>query len=196
MIHIKEFVNSVFTSKTYILYREGEKWVWLVDIGDVAPVVSFLKDKGMIVKGVFLTHAHFDHIYGLEALIEQYPDGKVYCTEYSKMALASDKLNMSRYHERPIRYERNNVEVVQEGDKMTLYNGESDIQFYETPGHNPGCLTLVLGDYIFTGDAYIPGVKVVTNLPKGDKALAELSLERIIKLTEGKIVLPGHQVLE
>lgn len=194
MIQIKEFVNRIFFSKTYILYREGERQAWLVDIGDVIPVVSFLKEKGMMVKGVFLTHAHFDHIYGLPALVDHYPDCKVYVTEYAKIALASDKLNLSRYHECPIKYERNNVEVVHEWEKMKLYEGESDIQFYDTPGHDPGCLTLVLGDYIFTGDAYIPGVKVVTNLPKGDKALAEFSLKRIIRLAEGRIVLPGHQV--
>lgn len=196
MIQIKEFVNSIFTSKTYILYRKGEKLVWLVDIGDVDPVVSFLKENEKTVKGVFLTHSHFDHIYGLSALVDYYPECKVYATEYTKLALASEKLNMSRYHECPIRYERNNVEVVHDGEMMKLYDGESDIHFYETPGHNPGCLTLIIGDYVFTGDAYIPGVKVVTNLPKGDKVLAELSLERIIRLAAGRTILPGHQVLE
>lgn len=192
MIQIKEFVNSIFTSKTYILYREGKDVAWLVDIGDVAPVVSFLKAKGLIVRGVFLTHAHFDHIYGLEDLIKFFPDCKVYCTKYAKEALASDKLNMSKYHGTPIIYQKGNVVVAHEGDQMTLFEDEPQMEFYETPGHNPGCLTMVMGDLIFTGDAYIPGVGANTQLPYSDKQLAKQSLDRILNLTIGRRLYPGH----
>jgi glyoxylase-like metal-dependent hydrolase (beta-lactamase superfamily II) len=66
--------------------------------------------------------------------------------------------------------------------------------FYETPGHNPGCLTMVMGDKIFTGDAYIPGVGANTRLPRADKELAKISLERILKLAEGRKILPGHKI--
>ena len=61
-----------------------------------------------------------------------------------------------------------------------------------TPGHELGCLTFYTGDYIFTGDAYIPGVKVVTKLPGGDRALAAESVEKILRLAEGKTICPGH----
>ena len=72
MIQIKEIVNSIFTSKTYILFCEGEDKAWLVDIGDIEPVVAFLQEKKLMVEGVFLTHGHFDHIYGLPSLLEHY----------------------------------------------------------------------------------------------------------------------------
>ena len=80
MLRIKEIVNSIFTSKTYILYKEGCGAAWLVDIGDVEPVLAFLKEKGLTVAGVIITHGHFDHIYGLPSLVEQFPDCKVYAT--------------------------------------------------------------------------------------------------------------------
>ena len=194
MIQIKEIVNSIFTSKTYILFCEGEDKAWLVDIGDIEPVVAFLQEKKLMVAGVFLTHAHFDHIYGLPKLVKHYPHCKVYVTEYAKEGLASDKLNMSRYHETPVSYEGENVEVVREGESMSLFDGEPEMRFYETPGHNPGCLTMVLGDMIFTGDAYIPGVGANTQLPHANKELAQQSMERILKLAEGKVILSGHQV--
>jgi glyoxylase-like metal-dependent hydrolase (beta-lactamase superfamily II) len=79
------------------------------------------------VQGVFLTHAHFDHIYGLEALVEQFPDCKVIVCEYAKQALASDKLNMSKYHGTPINYTKDNVVLVKEGDRMMLFEGEPQI---------------------------------------------------------------------
>lgn len=194
MIQIREIVNSIFTSKTYILFCEGEDKAWLVDIGDIEPVVAFLQEKKLMVEGVFLTHGHFDHIYGLPFLLEHYPECKVYITEFGKKSLASDKLNMSRYHEMPISYEGDNVVVVHEGDSMRLFEVEPMMQFYETPGHNPGCLTMVLGDMIFTGDAYIPGVGANTQLPHANKEQAQQSMERILELAEGKKILCGHLV--
>lgn len=194
MIQVKEIVNSIFTSKTYILYREGEEWVWLVDIGDVDPVESFLEAHSLTVKGVLLTHGHFDHIYGLPRLVERFPKCSVFSTEFTKRALASDKLNMSRYHETPMSYEGDNVLVVHEGEVLLLFESEPLMRLYETPGHNPGCLTMVIGDYIFTGDAYIPGVGANTQLPYADKKLAGQSMERILKLSANKVILSGHYV--
>lgn len=194
MLRIKEIVNSIFTSKTYILYKERCRSAWLVDIGDVEPVLSFLKAEGLEVAGVFITHGHFDHIYGLPSLVKQYPKCKVYTTEYGKESLASDKLNMSKYHESPVRYEGDNVIVVYEGKEMQLFDDEPTMVFYETPGHNPGCLTMVIGNLIFTGDSYIPGVKVNTQLPHADKVLAAKSVEKIHQLSEGKAVFSGHDV--
>lgn len=194
MFQVSDIVNRIFTSKTYILFCEGHDKAWLVDVGDIEPVVEFLQEKKLTVEGVFLTHGHFDHIYGLPSLIEHYPNCRVYTTEFGKESLASDKLNMSRYHDTPIIYEGDNVTVVHEGDSMRLFDGESLLEFFETPGHNPGCLTMVLGDMIFTGDAYIPGVGTNTQLPYANKEQAQQSLERILKLAEGKTILSGHFV--
>lgn len=193
MIEIHDITNTVFTSKTYILFKQGEDKAWLVDIGDIEPVFSFLDGHHLYVEGVFLTHAHFDHIYGLEALVARFPECKVYVTGFAGKALASDKLNLSRYHGTPINFVSEKVFVVQENDRLALFDGEPELVFYETPGHNPGCLTMVLGDRIFTGDAYIPGVETNTKLPRADKEQAKVSLDRILRLSEGRTILSGHK---
>ena len=196
MIEIHDITNTIFTSKTYILSKQGENKAWLVDIGDVEPVLSYLDERNLFVEGVFLTHAHFDHIYGLKALLERFPECKVYVSDYAKQALASDKLNMSKYYGIPLKFEGDNVKVVKEGESINLFENEPNMEFYETPGHNPGCLTMVLGDYVFTGDAYIPGVGAEIHAPYANKEQAKISLERILKMTEAKIILPGHHVTE
>ncbi len=66
------------------------------------------------------------------------------------------------------------------------------VTVYETTGHAPSCLRYRIADWLFTGDAYIPGVKVVTKLPGGDRALAAESVEKILRLAEGKTICPGH----
>lgn len=194
LIAIHDITNTIFTSKTYILSKEECDKAWLVDIGDVEPVLEYLNVKKLTVERVFLTHAHFDHIYGLEALVDHFPNCMVYVTEYYKQALTSDKLNLSKYHGTPINYKKDNVIVMHEGENVVLYEDEPQMTFYETPGHNPGCLTMVLGDVVFTGDAYIPGVGANTKLPNSDKRQARVSLERITNLAKGKRILAGHYI--
>ena len=66
------------------------------------------------------------------------------------------------------------------------------MKVYETPGHCPSCLSYEVENNFFSGDSFIPGEKVVSKLPLGDKAKAQLSLHRILSLSEGMKVYPGH----
>ena len=198
MVNVSYIVNSVFTSRTYILTQEECSSVWLVDCGDVAPLMDVLSSMGddlSIIKGVLLTHVHYDHIYGLLKLKESFPALRVYTNEYGKKALMDIQLNYSKYHNDPIVYESENVVTCDEGTVIELFDGVQ-AKVYHTPGHNPSCLTYEVGDFLFTGDAYIPGIKVVTTLKGGNKVDAAESLERILRLAEGKVVCPGHEVTE
>lgn len=194
---VSYIVNSVFTSKTYFLTQEGNPSVWLVDCGDVPPIVDMLSSMGgaFIIKGVLLTHVHYDHIYGLPRLTEKFPSLQVYTNEYGKNALTDIRLNYSKYHNDPIEYESENVVTCDEGTMIELFDGVQ-AKVYHTPGHNPSCLTYEVGDYLFTGDAYIPGIKVVTTFKGGDKVRAAESVERILRLAEGKVLCAGHVIEE
>ncbi|MBO6256208.1 MAG: MBL fold metallo-hydrolase, partial [Bacteroidaceae bacterium] len=77
MISVHDITNSIFTSKTYILFKEEEKKAWLVDIGDIEPVLEFLHQNSLSVEGVFLTHGHFDHILGVNGFLKNHPEAKV-----------------------------------------------------------------------------------------------------------------------
>lgn len=185
-------INSFFSSNTYILCKEVEHKAWLVDCGDIEPLQPLLMDK--MLKGVLLTHAHFDHIYGLNDLLKLFPNTLVYTNESGKEALLDARKNMSLYHETPFIFEHpENIRIVDDGDEIMLDN-VTTARVMATPGHHPSCLTYIIGDAIFTGDSYIPGTKVVTNLPKGDKRLAQESLDKIIQLAKGSTIYPGHPI--
>lgn len=196
MIRVSHIVNSVYFSRTYILSGPGGTEFWLVDCGDVSPLVDMISSLGsdsFKIKGVLLTHAHYDHIYGLPRLVEMFPEVRVFTNELGRKMLGSEKLNMSKYHEDPIVVDAENVVVCEDGSEIELFEGLM-AKVHETPGHNGSCLCFEVEDYLFTGDSFIPGIKVVTNLPGGNKQLAAESLERIKMLAEGKILCPGHVV--
>ena len=95
-------MNSVFQSNTYVLTEEGCKDACLVDAGDVEPVERFLRGHGLRLVSIFLTHCHYDHIYGVKRLLADFPACCVYTSVFGRTALADARLNFSRYHGDPL----------------------------------------------------------------------------------------------
>lgn len=102
---------------------------------------------------MLLTHAHFDHIYGLPEILKFYPDCRVYTNEIGRETLANAKLNMSLYHETPLTVEGKHICTCGEGADIELID-DIKARTYETAGHYPNCLTFRIEDSLFTGDAY------------------------------------------
>jgi glyoxylase-like metal-dependent hydrolase (beta-lactamase superfamily II) len=194
---IKFITNSFFSSRTYWLSDQQEDKFWLVDCGDIEEVVKQIPTKSTIA-GVMLTHVHYDHIYGLNRLMTLMPDCLIYTNDFGQKSLTDPKRNFSRYHtdvddfifEYP-----ENVVVVGEGEKIKLYEGVYAEVFY-TPGHDESCLCYKVGKELFTGDAYIPGVKTVTTFPHSSKKKAVESDFKICSLSRGMIVWPGHTLMD
>ena len=143
-----------------------------------------------------MTHAHFDHIYGLNKLMRLSPDCKVYTNDFGQKSLTDPKRNFSRYHtdvEDFVFDYPERVVVVGEGEKIELFEGVyADVYF--TPGHDGSCLCFEVDESLFTGDAYIPGIKTVTTFPHSSKKKALESDLRISSMARGMTIYPGHTV--
>ena len=50
----------------------------VVDPGDAGPVLDYIEAQGFQLSAVLLTHHHSDHIGGVEALCEKYPETTIY----------------------------------------------------------------------------------------------------------------------
>lgn len=160
----------------------------IVDPGDVA--IGF-----NAISTVLLTHAHFDHIYGLNEVLKVSPNALVYTNRQGAEMLLDAKKNMSHYHETPFVFDfPNNIRLVADREIIEIGNGMT-AQAIFTPGHNPSCITWVIDDMVFSGDSYIPGIKTVTNLPGGYKGLSLKSEEQIKKLAINKTIFPGHPIV-
>ena len=132
-------VNKVFASNSYIL-SNGLHEAVIVDVGDVKPMEEYLHVHQLKIKGVFLTHTHYDHIYGIRELVKAYQGCWVYTSAFGKEALASERLNFSRYHNDPIEWEYDCLQVVHDGDKVEILPNLW-VDVIATPGHDESCLS-------------------------------------------------------
>jgi hydroxyacylglutathione hydrolase len=186
--------NSIFTSNTYIISEHEESHVVVIDPGDTAPILEWLQLNNKVISGIILTHSHYDHIYGLNDLIGTFPSIKLYVMHLTLEGLFSEKLNTSLYHEKPFilkkEYEQNIV-FIDSSSKYSLW-GSDFFSIIHTPGHTKDCISINIADYLFCGDALIPGLKVYK--VKGSDSQASIdSINRICSTFHGKtLLLPGH----
>lgn len=80
---------------------------------------------------------------------------------------------------------------LEEGDEIIL--GSLKLTVIHTPGHTTGGISIVLNNIVFTGDTLFAGGVGGTDLPGGSyKDLQKSIKEKLLKLSDDKVVYPGH----
>lgn len=191
---VERFVNSIFNSNSYLLTNGPNEPVWVVDPGDSQQLIEAIGNKTL--KGILLTHTHFDHIYGVSDLILAYPNVNIYTSYWGVEGLKCDKLNGSRYMDMPFVVNANahQIKVIQDGDCVELWSNCHKIEVLETTGHNRDCLTFYSNEgFVFTGDALINGIKVVAKSKYADKEQVIVSINKILARSSlDDVLCPGH----
>lgn len=191
---VKRFVNTVFNSNTYLLYKLEERKAWVIDPGsNPNELIAWLCANEKQLGGILLTHTHFDHIYGLNDMQEKFPEAKIYASIFAINGMISSKVNGSLYMEIPFTIEQRDYITVSENDKIELWENVFMIVI-ETPGHDLDCISFHVCNNLFTGDALIPGIKVFTKFKTSEKRQAEISIQKIKdNFPSDCIVWPGHE---
>jgi len=66
---VNQIINPYFKSNTYVIYKNQNDWVVIIDSGDIDSklLIDFLLKKFKNYN-IILTHEHYDHISGLKPL--------------------------------------------------------------------------------------------------------------------------------
>lgn len=101
----------------FILQGSDTTQAAVVDPGDAAPVSQYLKEHGLSLIAILVTHHHADHIGGIRALQKEFPDVEIYGSKNdSYLPFLTRKLSHL--------------------ENFSLF-GRS-VTVYETPGHTTG----------------------------------------------------------
>lgn len=190
-LKIGKIVLSVCETNCYYVYKEGDENCIVVDPGDKGDYIyTVLKEKGLAVSCILLTHGHFDHIWGCEEL-RQLSGAKVFALDEERAVLKNANLNVSDMIGRSCTIEAD--EYVHDMDVLTL-NGMK-IQVLATPGHTQGscCYNFVEENTIFTGDTLFEESVGRTDFPTGSgRTLSESISTKLAPLSDDIVVYPGH----
>ena len=157
----------------------------LVDPGGSPELVLELAERsGLELKMILLTHAHYDHVGAIPALLERFPDLPVYAHELELCPAGSPN---PRYF---LPHLGKNQRTSGEGDTLDL--GGLAVRVLHTPGHSRGSVTLLAGDIMLSGDTLFAGSCGRVDLPGGDEQQMWASLARLGRLEEDWTVWPGH----
>ena len=200
-IKIGRMVMGVCQTNCYFLYREGEQDAIVVDPADKgANIYGALQKNGFCVAGILLTHGHFDHIWGLDALrdaanavaeTEGLDSVKVYAGENERELLKSAELNVSAAAGRAC---STYADVyVEDGQEITIAGMTCKV--IATPGHTAGgvCYYFEEAGFLVAGDTLFAESVGRTDFPTGSMSTLVRSVkEKLFVLPDETKVYPGH----
>jgi hydroxyacylglutathione hydrolase len=175
-IYLKQVELGPMANYVYFVGDSNTREVAVVDPAwDVDRIVEMAQESDLAITKILITHSHFDHINGVEALLNR-TKAKVYINtaeaEFMK-AVWSDLVK------------------VDSGDTTRV--GDVDITFLHTPGHTPGSQCFLVQNHLISGDTLFIGACGRCDLPGSNPEDMYYSLtQRLAKLDDRTVVFPGH----
>ena len=183
-------IGSVQTN-CYFVYREGSNDVIFFDPADKGDYIyETLKEKDLHVKGILLTHAHFDHIWGCNRLREL-SGAPLYAYEEEKVLCEDAVTNVSEQVGRP--YTVIPDRYLKDGEEITI--ADITCKLIATPGHTIGscCYYFEEAGMLISGDTLFQESVGRTDLATGSMSTLIRSIkDKLLVLPDDTKVYPGH----
>lgn len=190
-MRLKAVVVGMVSTNCYIAANNETNEIIIIDPGDNAEVINEnVQSMHGQVRGIILTHGHFDHIMAVNELAAQY-HVKVYAHSIEKELLADPGLNCSQDIRRP--YMVDLQETLE--DNMTFTLAGFRIKVLHTPGHTEGSVCYLFEEegMLFSGDTIFMESVGRTDLPTGnERKLLDSIQTKLMELGDDIKVFPGH----
>lgn len=181
---------SICDTNSYIIASESKNAV-LIDAPDNAVfILEKLKDLGLTLKKILLTHGHYDHI-GAASQLKEETGCEVYVHALDQQKLTDEEESRAIFHSLEIDFVKCEGSIaVNDGDVIKL--DELELTVMHTPGHTVGSVCYIIGDNIFSGDTLFCDCIGRTDFPGGSMAQMNDSLRKLAGLDGNFTVYPGH----
>ena len=191
---IEKFVLGSMGTNCYLIINEETKELVIVDPATCPDyLVSHVKSNGYSPKAIFLTHAHFDHVMGIDGWVREF-DIPVYLHEDEKQVLEDPQLNLSGVFGSSYSY--NKVECLR--DNQILEIAGFKFKVIHTPGHTVGgcCYYEEAEGILISGDTLFHQSVGRSDFPTGSMSTLVRSIkEKLFCLPDNVMVYPGHNDL-
>lgn len=189
---IKTLIVGPIETNCYIAYCPETKEGVVIDPGDEGDrIVNTIDQLGIKVNYIINTHGHHDHIKGNKK-VKDATGAKVLIHTNDAPMLVDPTKNLSHFTGEKT-HEPGADKELSDGDIISF--GNISLKVLHTPGHTPGCISLLCTteNICFTGDTLFYGSVGRTDLPGGDyKTLMNSLKDKLVNLSNEVRVYPGH----
>lgn len=190
-LKIGRLMLGICQTNCYFVYQEGSTDVIFFDPADKGDYIyEKLQEKGLNVKGILLTHGHFDHIWGTNKLREL-SGAPIYAYEAEKVLCEDAITNVSDQVGRP--YTMVPDYYVKDGEEITIAGMTCKV--IATPGHTVGscCYYFEEAGMLIAGDTLFQESVGRTDLATGSmSAIIHSVKDKLFLLPDETKVYPGH----
>ena len=193
---IARLVFNPIQENTYIVWDETQEAA-IIDAGNMGEreneiLDKFIADKGLKPVVAINTHGHFDHLLGVNHLVERYGVKFALARKDEfllKTASVSAEVFGVRAGDLP-----ETIDIDLDSEKKIKF-GQTELEIISTPGHTPGHVALYEPEakVLFTGDTLFRESIGRTDLPGGDYSWIMRSIiDNILPLGDEVKIYPGH----
>jgi len=203
-------VTGLIETNSYLLYSEQSKEGALFDVGgNIDSLESIIREKGIKLKYIFITHCHPDHVFGVPAIKKRYPEAKICFSReeyedtrnYAEWENNLDSAFVASVKEDPPLVELMNFDFklfgkpeIELADNQIYKLGDLEIKTFLSPGHSRGSICFYADGMLLSGDVLFFRSVGRSDLPKsGSKEDIIKSVRRLYNsLSDETKVYPGH----
>lgn len=202
---IKSLYDEATATVTYLVFDRATRDAIVIDpVLDYDPASSkvstesmdkleaLLKGEKLDVKYCLETHAHADHLSGAQELKKRFPNVVLAIGE----RITEVQGVFKKIYNLPEKFIPNGSQfdrLLKDGEKLQV--GSMDVEVLFTPGHTPACVSYLIGDAVFTGDAiFMPDTGTGRcDFPSGSsETLYQSIVGKLFKLPDATRVFVGH----
>lgn len=188
---IETFVTGIISTNCYVVHNEDTKEAVIIDPAYYPKKMkAYIAEEGLEIRAILLTHGHFDHIMGIDAILEEFPV-PVFVHEDEEELINDIVLNESKTYTNGYTFSK--AEYIKDGQILEFAGYQ--FRVIHTPGHTSGgvCYYVESENTLFSGDTLFYASVGRTDFPTSStSALIRSIREKLLILPDETVVYPGH----